>query len=376
MAEEDKNQLSRWAKSIGVEVDALKDALKKYGLDEADLKNQQKRTLLADAIEGKWSRDQFKGRYDTYVADSADWDWEQIVTQYGYSLGVLKEYGNELRPIFKWLAGELQKGETPANLKAEFDRRVSQTKFGDRTSTEIEADLARFGSSRKDYQANLRRLTQEIRRVAVRKYGEGVLNSLSDGKAWDLAASLVYDQPGFLDGNFDQQAIEQSLMSFATPATADGGEVGGYKVALNAWLSANGVVMTGERVNDYVRKMESGALDFAQVKQDIRNNDFVRQYAGYADLFKQGQDVADIAMDFRQSAANLLEKSLDSVTIDDPLVKRALQYKGADGKPVQMALYEFEREVRKTPEWDMTNNAMAAYTDIGETILRNFGFRG
>lgn len=381
-----KGNLQRWAKSIGVEVAELRSAMRKYGLDENDLRNQQKRTLISDAIQSNWSRDQFKGRYDSYVADSADWDWDQIVSQYGYSLGVLREYGEDLQPIFKWLASQLQRGETPENLKAEFDRRVSRTQFGNRTSTEIEADLARYGSSKKDFRDRLKDLTRQVRELAVRSYGQGMLIELDDVVARQVALDLIYQERGFLNGGFDNDVAKRYLQPYVAKKNArEGdpkaapditGESGSARSVLMSWLSRNGVTLLKDRIDGYLMMLDQGSMDLNSIKQDIRNKDFTRQYAAYADLFAQGQDVADIALDFRQTAANLLEKSVDAIRIDDPLIKRALQYKGSDGKPAQMATWEFEREIRKTDEWDKTDNAMQAYTDIGETILRNFGFRG
>lgn len=384
--------LADYAKMMDVEASDLKDALRKYGMSEADLVNQQKRGVLADAMEQKWSKDRFQANYDGRVAESADFSWKEIVSQYGYSLGVLQEFKEDLKPVFEWLSKQLQKGESLANLETEFNERISKTKFGSRPPSELEADLARYDKQKKpDFQKNLGNLAKEIRRVAQGKYGDSILNMLDGPKGRDIAMSLIYEDTNFLAGRFDSQKILQAVEPLWRKDVADktnenpdviaddaiaGGDAGTYRTQLMSWLSRNGVVMEGTRVDDYLDKMLNKNWSIDQVKQEVRNTVFTRQYGAYSDLFKQGQDVADIALDFRQSAASLLEKSIDAISIDDPMVKKAMQYKGQDGKPAQMALWEFEREVRKSPEWDKTDNAMRTYTDIGETILRNFGFRG
>ena len=383
--------LEDYADMMGVKESELKDALRRFGLGEDDLVNQQKRGVLADAIEQKWSKDRFKANYDARVADSADFDWQEIVSQYGYSLGVLQEYKEDLKPVFKWLANQLQKGESIENLRAEFNKKVGQTEFGRRTSDEITADLMRYDKQKKqDWRKTVGDLAKEVRRVAQGKYGDSIVKALEGRRGWDLAVQLIYDDSNFLNGSFDSEKILRAVEPIwrngqdeddvpdEDPAdnTVGGGEEGTYRTDLMTWLSRNGLVMNQGRVDEYMDRILNKNWSLDQVKQEVRNMDFTRQYAGYADLFKQGQDVADIALDFRQSAAQLLEKSIDAITIDDPMVKRAMQNKGADGKPAPMALYEFEREVRKSPDWDKTNNAMRTYTDIGETILKNFGFRG
>lgn len=389
---EDKDRkgksLADYAKMMGVDASDLKEALRRYGMGEDDLVNQQKRGVLADAMEQKWSKDRFQANYDARVAESADFSWEEIVSQFGYSLGVLQEFKDDLRPVFQWLARELQKGESLANLEREFNEKISKTEFGRRPPSELEADLARYDKQKRpEFQKNLKNLADEIRRVARGKYGDSILTELEGPKGRELAMSLVYEDTNFLSGRFDSEKILRAVEPIwranqrkpaaeRAPTSPAGGESGDFQVQLMGWLSRNGVVLEKDRIDSYLDKMLNTNWSLEQVKQDVRNTVFTRQYAAYADLFAQGQDVADIALDFRQSAASLLEKSIDAVGIDDPLVKRAMQHKGADGKPAQMALWEFEREVRKTPEWDKTNNAMSAYTDIGETILRNFGFRG
>ena len=395
MADKPKD-LADYAKGMDVSKEELKAALRKYGMDENDLVNVQKRTLLAQAIDQKWTRDQFKASYDVNVAESADFNWEQILDQYGYSLGVLREFKDDLKPIFKWLAGQLQKGETVANLQAEFERRLSKTEFGNRTANQIDADKARYGLEKKDFRERWRELSTQVRRWATDRYGEQVSNALGDGVARSVALQLLQDNYSSLaaQGSGDDDLFERALKPYITkdfekdperdgpgnpevPGTPDlSGSQGSYRSMLLAWLSNNGVTMLTDRVNDYVLKLTDGKMTMEAAKQDIRNTVFTRQYSGYADLFSKGTDIADIALDYRQTAANLLEKPLEAMPIDNEYVKRAMQNTGADGKPAPLAMYDFERILRESPEWDKTDNAMRTYTDIGETILRNFGFRG
>lgn len=376
-------KLADYAKSMGVEVEDLKKALGKYGLDESDLVNDQKRRVLMHAMENGWARDEFKAQYDMNVRDSSDWDWKEITSQYGFSLGVLKKYQGKLEPIFKWYAKQLQKGEDPDNLRLEFFDRIDQAKIWDNT-IEMEADLKRFGAQKKDFVDNRRKLTQKIREIAKKIYGEGVLDQLDEGVATEIALDLIYKHEGFVQGGFDPSIIQEALRPYANKDWEQdgeagdivGGEAGLAKTDLLAWLSANGIVADKARVNGFIDKMISGEITLDEVKQDFRDNEFTRQYQAYADLFARGQDVSSIAMDFRTKMATMLERSVDAISIDDQYVQEALKYKNADGKPSPMAMYEFEQKIRKTPEWDKTDQAMSAYTDIGETILRNFGFRG
>lgn len=390
--------LADYAKQMGVEVDALKKALRKYGLEESELSNQQKRSLLSSAMSGGWSKDEWKGQYDRNIADSADWDWETIIEKFGYSLGLLKQYEADLRPIFKWVAAQLQKGESFENLQEEFNRRINRTAFGRRPSSEIIADKERYGAGRRDFRKVWDELTARVRRYAVGKYGEAFRTGLDEGVARQIALDLIYGKDGFLVGTGMDDDIDLALRPIyrqwqAEPVPGDvvddgtdetestgntdySGSAGAFRSQLMAWLSRNGVVMVNDRVEDYITRMIDGQITLDAVKQEIRDTVFTRQYGAYADLFAAGQDVADIAMDYRQTAAQLLERTVDDIDINDPLIRKAMQGTSADGKPAAMSLYDFEREVRSSDEWQKTDNAMTVYTGIGEDLLRTFGFRG
>lgn len=377
--------LKDYAKSMDVEVDELKKALAKYGMDESDLVNQQKRLVLANAIEGKWSRDEFKAQYDAGVRDSADWDWDEIVDKFGYSLGLVKKYRKELEPIFKWVTRQLQKGETFENLQTEFNRRITEeTSLGELTNTELEAEKNRYDEAKKvNFRDNLKDLMREIRTVAKTKFGDGILDQLDEGVTRQLALDLIYQEDGFLGGQFDLDKIERNLRPLARKdwkqegdaGAITGGEAGDYQLQLSSWLSKNGVVT--DRMADLVDRMLAGEISLEQAKQSVRENEMTRRYAGYADLFAKGQDASSIAMDYRQVMAQMLEIPLDTITIDDKRVQEAMQGKAnQDGTTAPMKIYDFEKAIRQSPEWDKTDNAMRTYTDIGETILKQFGFRG
>lgn len=392
MADDGKRDMIKWAKSMDVEVSELRRAMNRYGLDESDMVNVDKRGLLAKAIENKWSQDEWKGQYRAYTKanPTADFDWSQVVEQYGFSLGILQKYRDELKPIFTWLANKLAKGETLDNLRNDFYKKVDDAGIWENT-IEMEADLNRFGAQKDDFKDNLLKLTREIRRIAKVKYGDQMLDQLDEGEARKLALNLVYGWSGFLTGNFDEQIIVRSLRPYnktdldegnepdddTTTGTDDvqGGQQGNLRRELLSWLSANNVTLDDTRLVKYLDQMMAGEWTFEQVKQDVRNRNFTVDYAQYSDLFKQGTDLSDIAMSYRQRAANLLEVDIDSIGITDPMVQTALGFT-LEGKPASMPMYEFEKQVRKSDAWNMTDQAMEQYTDLGETILRNFGFRG
>ena len=71
--------------------------------------------------------------------------------------------------------------------------------------------------------------------------------------------------------------------------------------------------------------------------------------------------------------ATVLERDADSITFDDPRLLSALQYIGPDCKPSVKPLWQFERELRMTPEWEKTNNARTTVDNLAYKVLSDMG---
>jgi hypothetical protein len=75
--------------------------------------------------------------------------------------------------------------------------------------------------------------------------------------------------------------------------------------------------------------------------------------------------------------ANTLEISPDQMTVKDPLIQQALQYRppGADPKsaPGIMPIWEFQQRVKEDPRWMKTTNARDDMVGAGVQVLRDMG---
>lgn len=143
-----------------------------------------------------------------------------------------------------------------------------------------------------------------------------------------------------------------------------------------AWFARNGLVVENNELSRWLLDIQSGKETVESVKQWYRTNRLAVKYAGYADEFAKGFDATDVASYFKQSMSQLLERDMDSIDLNDPYLQKAMQFTDEAGKPRKMTGWEFDQLIRQSPDWQKTDNAMALYTDIGEGILRSFGFRG
>lgn len=385
--------------------------LRKYGYTENDLKFSAKRQLFYKAVRQNLSRADARQQYkDVYVNDQAS--VAEIISKSGFTLELIRRFP-ELRNVFARLSDLLARGvitESPDALFNKFKELVDDTAFGKRATSEVRADFYRYRSDTdQDFQQTFGSLIERINEVAT-----GMRGPVSAAVARKMALDLMYADSGFLMGNFDESEITRRLRPILFPTgggdtggggtdssggsggdtggggTTDGGTdngddagtgnlggtAGKWQDELVSWFAANGITVSQSAIDRHLADLSNGYKTIDQIKQDYRDGYLTRHYAGYADLFKGGMDLSDIALDFRTRAANILEMSVDSIGLDNDLVQRALNYRDDKNNPAPMTFYDFDRLVRQDPNWDKTDSAMSMYTNIGESILSSFGFRG
>lgn len=167
--------------------------------------------------------------------------------------------------------------------------------------------------------------------------------------------------------------------TLANLATAKGGTfkgaTGQVQSNIKQWASRNGLSLSDNLVNDYVRRIQAGDTTEFDVLQDLRRTYMAGAYPAWSDRIDAGYDIADIAAPYKQKMADLLEVDPNSIDFNDTLLQRGLQGIDSQGKPSVVPLYEFEKQIREDPRWQYTDNAYSTYTDVGTKLLSMFGFR-
>lgn len=320
-----------------------------------------------------------KNPTDKDIRDNID-SVKDVLAENMFSMELIRRHP-ELRELVKTLGRKLARGKIDERtIYKEFKKLLDETEFGQRPTSEIQADLQRYQENNADWKQRVSDLVDDIREIARGKMGKGI----GSKETRQLAIQLIYS------GKTDAQSIQRALREYVTvdeveddPTTDTvesgqtqlGGALGDVQGDLMRWLAMNDVQVTANEMQRYLRQIDSGALSFDAVKQDIRNHKFKPKYSAFADRFDEGLDVTDIALDYRQTVAKLLEKDTSTIGLDDRLVKKALQYVDpATNKGRQLSGWEFEQIVREDPEWQTTDNAYAQYASVGRDLLKTFGF--
>jgi hypothetical protein len=145
------------------------------------------------------------------------------------------------------------------------------------------------------------------------------------------------------------------------------GRAGALQDKFTSLNNTAGKVLTAAQVNNYVQRILTNEILENDVADSIRRASAAK-YSRFSDRITAGEDLQDIATPWKTIATNLLE--VEDVDLDDNLMLDALTSNKYE------SLADFKRAVKKDPRWQKTNNARSEYFNIGQTILRDFGFLG
>ena len=293
------------------------------------------------------------GEVDPAAAAKAKAQQEGVQTalSYGISQALLKAYP-ELQEVYELFKA----GSTGPALE-----KLYQTNYYQNLSPTVKAR-----TKQKLEQPGVYLDSLDKYKVAARKrlVDAGIKISMTD---FDKIAEDAYAR-GLDDNQFDE------VLLFSGKITGYGGKILGDTSDLKAY--AQSFAATGYFNDAYwsqkSRDLFAGTTTTEDIQAEIRDK-AASAFPGYADQIKNGTSVDAIASAYKGAMANILERDADSITYDDPRLRQALQYIGADGKPAVKPLWQFEKELRATPEWEYTNNARDTIDSLSLKVMRDWG---
>jgi hypothetical protein len=188
-----------------------------------------------------------------------------------------------------------------------------------------------------------------------------------DAKLFDGLAASAYDS-GMSEDQLKELIVNSNLV------TGYGGKVLGDTADLKSYANSFGV---GKYFDDkyWAQKSQDlflGRTTTEDIEEEVRSL-AASAFPGYGDQIRAGISVDSLASAYKGAIASTLEIDPDSVTFEDPRLRAALQYVGPDGKPAVKPIWQFERELRMTPEWELTNNARNTVDNLTYKALSDMG---
>jgi hypothetical protein len=153
------------------------------------------------------------------------------------------------------------------------------------------------------------------------------------------------------------------------------GPSGKYFVALKNFALDNGVRLSDGAATSYANSIVTGTIDENTAFNTLRES-AAEAFPALADKIKAGINLKTLADPYIQSMSSILEIPDSGIDLFDPKVRGALAYTLPDGKVGTRSIYDFEKELRKDPRWQYTNNARNEAASVATTVLKDFGFMG
>lgn len=200
----------------------------------------------------------------------------------------------------------------------------------------------------------------------VKSTGRSLGAEIPDDRAIELAESIN------MQGMTTQQA-EKVMLGYVDFEQANLlGKAGVAQDSINNYARQFGLKLTPQQSQTYIKDYLFGKTQLSDVLDTFRR-DAAKKYVNFSDRILAGETVEDVAAPYKEMAAQLLETDVNS---EDNLILDALTGRTAEGNAKYSSLADFKRAVKADPRWQRTNNARDEYFNVGQRILRDFGFLG
>ena len=144
-------------------------------------------------------------------------------------------------------------------------------------------------------------------------------------------------------------------------------------VALKSFLKNNGMEADDNYIASYDKAIRSGAVTLAGAQDEIRQKLISPSYEGYADQINKGMDIADIASPYKTKISSMLGIDSSMIDLNDPLMKKMLNNKNAEGKPTYTSMLDAEDIIRQDPRWRSSSKAQTEVAGGMFDLLSRFG---
>ena len=150
------------------------------------------------------------------------------------------------------------------------------------------------------------------------------------------------------------------------------GQAGNVIDNLRQVATRNGLRLDSEYYNSALASINSGLTDENYWTRQIREQ-AASYWPTYGEQIRAGMDAMQLASGYINVMARTLELDPNSISLNDPFIRKATTMLDDAGNPRPMSLWQFEQDLRNDPRWMNTDQAVKSISDIGTSILQRFG---
>lgn len=260
----------------------------------------------------------------------------------------------------------------------------------------------------KDYSNQYRGVELDRARMSPERWQEGIDTrarqitesfaasgaEIDDATAQKYAEQMIYGSGIDEQGNqkrYDQNWLNESIadaIDFTKTKTVGGFEMydlsgAAEKTATDLYKLANdyGIdsAMTNRAFTSWFESSFKGLMNKSMQPQDVDDQliDLASsRFPGLAKQMAAGQSLRTAANPYLRVLADELDLDPESFDLNDNLAQKVLNSVDDSGNFKPISLYDAKLAARKDERWKSTETARKEYTDIGNMILRDFGFLG
>jgi len=280
---------------------------------------------------------------------------EELAAEYGFAYSFLNSVP-ELKTLFGKMVNE--------NLsKDAFQAELRNTKWWQENSASMRKTQELKSTDPATYNAQLSAAKIQVQQLAAEMGA-----AIPPAKLGKIAANV-------LATNADENILRDTLGKYVTFQKGTlKGAAGAYSNSIKKYAADQGITLDDNAVKNQAaligRKLATETDFQNQIMQQAAST-----YPGYTEQLKAGQTMKDIANPYIQIMAQELDLTPDAITLQDPLIKQALNGVNTDGKPTGMDQTTFMGRLRNDPRWSATQGAQDKVMSVGLDVLKSMGLR-
>lgn len=279
---------------------------------------------------------------------------EEQAASYGWSLSFL-DHNPELKKLFD----QAVKGTWTAD---KFQAELRNTDWWKTTSDTARQSQVLKTTDPATYNANLAATKLQVQLLASQVGAAIPVSQL--GKIAENVMTSGLDEAGIRN-------ILGNYVKFTANGTLTG-EAGMHAYTMKQYAASMGVSISDQALKGQaalVVKKLATTQDFEdQIREQAKSS-----YPSYAEQIDGGQSLSDIATPYMQTMSTELGIPDTSITLQDPLIKSALNGLNAQGKPTGKTLMDFTTQLRNDPRWAKTPGAQDQAMGVASKVLKDMG---
>lgn len=282
---------------------------------------------------------------------------EELAASYGWAIGFM-ESNPELKKLFKSATDETWTAQ-------KFQAEVRNTNWWKTTSEKARQAQALESSDPATYRAQV-----EATRLQVELLAAKVGASIPPDKMNDIINQTV--KFGLEEGEL--RLMMAGYIQFTRDGTLSG-EAGMHEYVIKEYAIKQGVKMDEQTIKEQAQLVVKKLGTVEEFKAQIREN-AKSAFPGYSEQIDAGVTVKDLASPFQTAMAKMLELPSESIKMDDPIIRQAMNGTNKEGKPIGLTLSQFQNMLRSDPRWKKTSNAQDAALGAASKVLKDMGLTG